>query len=299
MCGLPACGKENLGLLPIYYPIWVLKPRPLFECVEAIAAAGFDGVQFGAAPAEDPRRVDTLSRGDAAELRSLLRSLGLGRSLHVLSDFCFAGMAARDEQVVARATESIECAVRALCGEELPPLIVSQDPICLPPGPKGVLAPQLIVEMLQFLVSLRERHAVRPALEHWPKPGAGTPEALRALVEAAGGGIGILLDTGHVNLAMRSDWCEHKTARDFIGSLPAPVLEVHLHDNHGVRDEHLPPGEGSADLAGMLAELTARGFRGPVTLECDLEAPGRPGLAGGLERARRLCAKAVERGGPP
>jgi len=279
--------------LPIYYTVWSMRPAPVLESVEALAEAGFDGVQFGAAPVDDPRRLDTLGDRQVEDLRTFLRDLGLGRSLHVISDYCFAGMASRDEAVVRRAKTCIEGAVRALSGEDLPPLVVSHDPICLPPGPEGVVAPELIVEMLQFLISLRKRYNVRPALEHWPKPQLGSPEALEPLLNAAGGGVGVLLDTGHLNIALAADWCAHATPEDFVAALPATVLEVHLHDNHGETDEHLPPGDGTADLGGMLRALAAHGFRGPVTLETDLEAPGRPGLAEGVRRARDLCVQAM------
>jgi sugar phosphate isomerase/epimerase len=279
--------------LRLFYPLWVLPAAPAVECVRVVAEAGFDGIQFGAAPTDDPRRLDAMTSSEADALRAVLRERALGRSLHVLSDLCFLGMAERDEQVVRAAKRSIEGAVRTLTDGCDEPLIVSNDPVCLPPGRAGVVAPQLIVEMLEFLKLLAERYPILPALEPWPKPQTGTPEALASLVGAAGGGIGILLDTGHVNMALNAPWCQHRTVSDFIESLPAPVLEVHLHDNHGREDEHLPPGEGDADLRGMLALLLRRGFNGPVTLETDLNAPGRPGLAEGMRRARALCTSAV------
>ena len=288
-------GTGRVHCLPIHYPVWMLPAWPLLQCVETIAAAGFDGVAFGAAPVDDPRRIDRLQGREAAELRSYLHDLGLGRSVHVMSDCYFAGMAERQEDVVAQAKEGIERAVRALAGEELPPLIVSHDPICLPPGPTGVPAPELLVEMVQFLVTLSARYNITPALEDWPKPEFGTPEAMRALLQDAGGEVGILLDTGHLHLALKSDWCTHTGHESFVQALPAPVVEVHLHDNHGRTDEHLPPGKGTATLAGILATLVAGGFGGPVTLECDLASGKSGGLAEGLERARRLCESAPGR----
>jgi sugar phosphate isomerase/epimerase len=46
---------------------------------------------------------------------------------------------------------------------------------------------------------------------------------------------------------------------------------VHLSDNAGKGwDSHLPPGEGVLALDGFLADLTAAGFDGAVTLEVDL-----------------------------
>ena len=275
---------------PLLYPIWTLDSRPIGDCLEQIAEVGFDGVSFIGGPTDDPRRVDSVSEQVAAALKNGLLRLALSRTLHVFSDLCFAGIAVRTESAVERARQGIESCVRALSGQGLPPLIVSLDPICLPPGPVGVVNPALIVEMLEFLVSLKKRYDIRPALENWPKPEVGTPEALKGILEHVGGEVGILLDTGHLNMAIHSEWCREKSPVEFIDHLPAPVLEVHLHDNHGTEDEHLPPGAGTADLAAVLKALKRRGFEGPVTLEVNLLAEGRPGLKSGLETARQLCA---------
>ena len=275
---------------PLLYPIWDLESKPIGECLELLAEAGFDGVSFIGAPIEDPRRVDSLGEQEASALRDDLLRLGLRRTLHIFSDLYFAGVVARTESAVERARGGIESCVRALSGRGLPPLIVSLDPICLPPGHTGVVNRALIVEMLEFLVSLTGSYDIRPALENWPKPEAGTPKALGRILKRVHGEVGILLDTGHLNMAIHSNWCRAKSPEEFVRRLPAPVLEVHLHDNHGADDEHLPPGAGTADLTALLEALKHSGFDGPVTLETDLLAEGRPGLKAGLRAAGQLCA---------
>jgi len=277
---------------PILYPIWLLDRAPVSDCLSEVAGAGFDGVSFLAAPVDDPRRLDRLDERAAAELRERLAAGGLRRTLHIASDYYFAGLSRRSEGACRRARSSIERCIAALTSSETPPLIVSLDPICLPPGPKGVLDPPLIVEMLGFLTALGERYPIRVALENWPKPGVGTPEALREVLAAAPGPVGILLDLGHLNLALRSAWCPHRTPRDFILALPAPVLEVHLHDNHGEVDEHLPPGVGTSDMEAAFDALGERGFQGFVTVEADVRGLGRDGMREALRRARALAARA-------
>ena len=42
---------------------------------------------------------------------------------------------------------------------------------------------------------------------------------------------------------------------------------VHLHDNHGERDEHLLPGDGTIDWPYVLGQLKKNGYEGPLTLE--------------------------------
>jgi len=55
-------------------------------------------------------------------------------------------------------------------------------------------------------------------------------------------GIGFCLDVGHVNVFGGKD---HKRWLEELGS---SLFEVHLHDNHGFYDEHLPLGEGIIDF---------------------------------------------------
>jgi sugar phosphate isomerase/epimerase len=65
--------------------------------------------------------------------------------------------------------------------------------------------------------------------------------------------VGVTLDVGHAHLS--------DTGLDHAIELLRPrIAELHLHDNHGVRDEHLWPGTGGIDwtnLARLIASLPA------------------------------------------
>ena len=93
---------------PVLYPIWMLPPRPVHECLGKIAGAGFDGVSFMAAPVDDPRRLDTVSGAEARSVRSALREAGLRRTLHIASDAYFQGQAERSDAAVRQAQASID-----------------------------------------------------------------------------------------------------------------------------------------------------------------------------------------------
>jgi sugar phosphate isomerase/epimerase len=62
-------------------------------------------------------------------------------------------------------------------------------------------------------------------------------------------GIQYTLDTGHAHVSGVSPM---KLFERFKGKL----TEVHLHDNRGEADEHLCPGEGTADLKGTMEKIT-------------------------------------------
>lgn len=79
---------------------------------------------------------------------------------------------------------------------------------------------------------------------------------------------GLLIDVGHMNL--RQTAAGKHTDQDFVEAfkaLPYPVYEVHLHDNHGDKDEHRWLGYGTLPVAAVAQGLKAVNFDGVVTVE--------------------------------
>ncbi|HKF24597.1 MAG TPA: TIM barrel protein [Candidatus Acidoferrum sp.] len=73
----------------------------------------------------------------------------------------------------------------------------------------------------------------------------GQPSYLRAFVEETRlTGLRFIFDVGHANLA--DGPTEERLEKSF-QPLKELVASIHLHDNHGDKDEHLPPYEGSID----------------------------------------------------
>lgn len=85
--------------------------------------------------------------------------------------------------------------------------------------------------------------------------------ARSALEQAGCSRVGLCLDLGHA-LAFS------KTAQDVWWDALAPhLIEVHLHDNDGEDDLHLPPGQGKTDWAMVERKLQAMAARPVLTLE--------------------------------
>ncbi len=118
------------------------------------------------------------------------------------------------------------------------------------------------------------------ALAHWVY--------ILSLIERLGADhLGVCVDTGHANL----------------GDLGAPqairmagprLLTLHLHDNWGQVDDHLPPGRGNIDWPDVLAALREVGFSRPLQLELTDRAPHREydqalEIRQGIENTRRLA----------
>src|SRR5215467_9441174 len=73
----------------------------------------------------------------------------------------------------------------------------------------------------------------------------GQPEYLRAFVdETRLTGLRFNFDVGHAHLA--DGVAEERMEKSF-APMKDLVVSIHLHDNHGEKDEHLPPYEGSID----------------------------------------------------
>ncbi len=68
------------------------------------------------------------------------------------------------------------------------------------------------------------------------------------------------LDTGHANMA--------EGVFKYIENFKDKLHCMHIHDNNGTNDEHLPVGAGSVPWAELANELKKIDFRGPVISEC-------------------------------
>jgi sugar phosphate isomerase/epimerase len=84
------------------------------------------------------------------------------------------------------------------------------------------------------------------------------PDTLKELVETINSpNLRICLDVGHINLYSAVDM------EDWFTSLGQYIAELHIHDNLGVRDDHLPVGEGAIDFPLFFA-LVTRYTDGPI-----------------------------------
>lgn len=101
----------------------------------------------------------------------------------------------------------------------------------------------------------------------------GSPEELSKAVKKRKK-VGITLDVGHLNLsAQRREEKEEDWILDSIKSVEDRLVNVHLHDNTGISDDHLPPGQGKINFSPIMKALN-RFYEGPIILELwDLNNP--------------------------
>lgn len=92
-----------------------------------------------------------------------------------------------------------------------------------------------------------EKIGVRVVLENIVE---STPELLIRLVDAVGSNfLGICFDIGHATL------CSQLPPSHWVERIGSRLYHVHLHDNNGQTDEHLPVGSGIIDFDAFFAAL--------------------------------------------
>jgi sugar phosphate isomerase/epimerase len=114
----------------------------------------------------------------------------------------------------------------------------------------------------------------------------GAPTFLRSFVDDTRLPLRFNFDIGHANLA---DGAEADRIETSFTPLRDLVAGVHVHDNHGEKDEHLPPYDGSIDWAAAVKTLKSASQKDlPLVLELKEKiGPDTPATLAQLEAARK------------
>ena len=88
------------------------------------------------------------------------------------------------------------------------------------------------------------------------------PQHLMTILESGHlDAIGVCLDLGHAHMTVG--------VQEAIAAFGKRITTVHAHDNHGVKDEHLWPGDGTIDWPETMAQIKAAAEPEAVILEID------------------------------
>ena len=100
---------------------------------------------------------------------------------------------------------------------------------------------------------------------------ATTPEHLMMILEMSHlDSVGVCLDLGHANITVGTDAA--------IATLGKRIATVHTHDNHGVKDEHLWPGDGTIAWDATTKALKALPTPPAIVLEISHSLPDTPAV---------------------
>ena len=92
------------------------------------------------------------------------------------------------------------------------------------------------------------------------------PEYLRLLLDSLPSQhLCFCLDTGHFNVYATTP------LEDWMNALGARLGEIHIHDNNGLLDEHLPVGEGTFPFRAFFEMIDQRNLKPIITIETHSE----------------------------
>jgi sugar phosphate isomerase/epimerase len=118
---------------------------------------------------------------------------------------------------------------------------------------------ETIYYSLELLIPFARDRGVRLALENIPNALSPMEKILRFLEEAQLADVGICFDSGHSNLL--------PSPAEEIEMAGSKIVTTHLHDNHGQKDEHLLPFEGSISWPRVLESFDKIRYQGCLLLE--------------------------------
>lgn len=245
----------------------------LDEELELIAREGFDFVDLTLEP--DRAMPADL---DAAAVRRRLRETGLGAVGHTAFYLPIVGpIPALKEAAFGYFRECADFC--AAIGAKL----INVHPFTRIPLYGREWIAQRHVEVLGELLAMAESRGLRLMLENMP-PYFNQPGDLRPVFQALPG-LGFHLDVGHANLEVPVN-----IAGKLLDALHDRLAHVHINDNFGREDLHLPLGAGRINWPWVARTLRRHGYDGTVTLE--IFSPDRGYLLASKEKWERIWEEA-------
>jgi len=235
---------------------WSLLGLDLLSAIQAIGDAHFEYIElWGEVPHAYPGWVDR------EKLRDALSAYDMTLTTH--APFTDLNPATPFQPVKGAVERTLEGFVRL--SEFLGASIVTVHPGSVHNEALVPLSAGNSVETLRKMVKAAggslavnvENQAKGRSKYHFPL--ASTTESIDLML-AEVEGLRFTLDTGHAHVNAQ----DPLVLAERVGS---KLTEVHVHDNSGSSDEHLVPGEGTADLKGFMEKIAGRDLL--VCLELD------------------------------
>jgi sugar phosphate isomerase/epimerase len=224
--------------------------QPLAAELERVAAAGFD---FADVTLEPPQAWPVTG----TELARLLAGVGLPAVGHTP---WYLPIASPFPELRRQAHAIFAELLDVFAEAGVRDVNVHPDPMTKLFRRDGVVARN--AEVIAELTEEASRRGLRLMVENLGV--LGSADELRPILDAAPL-LGFHLDVGHAHLNRRPT--EPNRTDELLAAFAARLRHVHVSDNFGVDDLHLPLGAGSIDWPAIVASLKRAGWDGTVTLE--------------------------------
>jgi len=249
-------------------PTWLIGTKKLSEATRFVAETGFGAVAFlNNFPGLDPNTVGSKTYEELGPTAKIIKDYGLHVHIHISP----TGIMQRAKVSHKPFGEASKQEMRLICDwikTTRQGKVVSFDPLTVEDEDRQQHLDPRMVELLQITADLLQDTEIKVGIENSIYPDIALPERIANFLLSVGRkNAGLHLDLGHVNIAIRQEWMPQKNISEYIDALTPEIVEVHLHDNDGCLDQHLLPGEGSADLLSGLKTLKKREYDGTITVE--------------------------------
>lgn len=194
--------------------------------------------------------------GREAEISELVSSVGLSCSVH--APICDLNVASFSDRLM-EASVAETCAAIASSAE------IGAKTVTVHPGLASMAvngtaerAADRAKRSMRVFDKMQGEYGVPIAIENMPNVPIFlgiTAETLADIVD--GTDLGICFDIGHANTSGQIG--------DMVDTFRDRIVNVHIHDNNGQRDEHLTIGDGIIDFRDVLAQLSW--YRGNYIIE--------------------------------
>ena len=235
------------------YPVW-----PVLQEMEAISELGFDYVELAMDPPEAHHKV---IRDRKREVLETLSRLELGVVCHLPTFISTADLTdSIREASLNEVMDSLEVAA------SIQPLKVVLHPSHIAGLGLAVssLAWQYAMASLEAIVRRAHQLGLCVCIENmFPQSHSlVNPEDFVGILERFPT-LNLTLDTGHAHIGD----AEEKRCLEFIQRFPGRIGHLHINDNFGREDSHLPVGAGTVDFRRIAKALRERGYNDTATLE--------------------------------
>lgn len=215
---------------------------------------------------------------DVASIQDLLKETGLGIIGHTAY---YLPLGHPFEEVRKGAVEAFASTLQVLA--HLGACCMNIHPDFKAPMHDATFSVEQNLKSIRELLPLARRLDMELMIENLPDNVNSAPQLGRFLDAIPE--LGLHLDIGHTNLMV-----QHNTTAPILAKYGDRLRHVHLHDNRGTDDLHLPLGAGTLDLASCIRSLKASGYDGTITLE--VFSPDRELLRFSVEKLRRVWEEA-------
>lgn len=254
--------------------------RPVTDEIKILAGLGFDYLEICIDP---PMALPEKIREERGAIESVLSDTGMKLAVAHLPTFVW--LADIYEGIREASITEVESAL-AICSE-----LGIKKAVLHPGYLTGLLAfipgagPKLSNQSLERILEAAGNRNIVICLENmFPRAGhMYKPDEFVKVMELYPE-LMMTFDIGHANIQV-----PRETGLEFVDKAGPRIKHVHVSDNTGKEDEHLPLGAGRVDIAGGLAALKEAGYDDTLTLE--VFSQDRSYLSMSLSKVRTMWEK--------